>query len=325
MVSVIVPVYNAEKYLHECVDSILAQTFSDFELLLVDDGSTDNSGAICNEYAQSDARVRVFHRANGGVSSARNFGIVNAKGEFIVFADADDILPDESLAVRVDAVLHNDADIVILGYECFGICDCRYVPDGTFLYRDSGSFRQDFRKHSTNGFIESLWNKVYRKSLMANLRFDETISYGEDYMFNLGYLSNCNRIMLSPKIVYKYRCIERISLSKCFPLTRLYDIDKFSREASKYIRVDGCNMDAVMTYYIDHIYISIWEYLGNAKMPFDTRKRNIQKWYACSLLRELPVNKWNNSWKHYFLRLCLRYSWFRCADIIFNTRRRFAD
>ena len=89
-ISVIVPVYNAEKYLHRCIDSVLAQTYTDFELLLIDDGSKDQSGEICDEYAQKDARVRVFHQENGGVSSARNLGLDNAKGEWVTFVDSDD-------------------------------------------------------------------------------------------------------------------------------------------------------------------------------------------------------------------------------------------
>ena len=89
MVSIIVPVYNTEKFLHRCIDSILAQTYTDFELLLIDDGSKDSSGAICDEYAVKDARVRVFHKENGGVSSARNLGLDNAKGEWITFVDSD--------------------------------------------------------------------------------------------------------------------------------------------------------------------------------------------------------------------------------------------
>ena len=89
-ISVIVPVYNTEKYLHRCVDSILAQTFTDFELLLVNDGSPDKSGEICDEYAQKDTRVRVFHKENGGVSSARNLGLENAQGKWITYVDGDD-------------------------------------------------------------------------------------------------------------------------------------------------------------------------------------------------------------------------------------------
>lgn len=98
MISVIVPVYKAEKYLHRCVDSILAQTYTNFELILVDDGSPDNSGAICDEYAVKDSRVRVFHKKNGGVTAARADGVNISKGEWITFVDADDTIPIEALS-----------------------------------------------------------------------------------------------------------------------------------------------------------------------------------------------------------------------------------
>ncbi len=97
-ISIIVPVYNIEKYFHRCVDSILSQTFTDFELLLINDGSNDNSGAICDEYAAKDARIRVFHKENGGVSSARNLGLDNAKGEWITFVDSDDYVKPDYLS-----------------------------------------------------------------------------------------------------------------------------------------------------------------------------------------------------------------------------------
>ena len=92
MISIIVPVYNTEKYLHRCIDSVLAQTYQDFELLLIDDGSKDSSGAICDEYAAQDTRVRVFHKENGGVSSARNVGLDLAQGEWVTFVDSDDYI-----------------------------------------------------------------------------------------------------------------------------------------------------------------------------------------------------------------------------------------
>ena len=91
-ISVIIPVYNTEMYLRRCIDSVLAQTYQDFELLLIDDGSKDSSGAICDEYAAKDARVRVFHKENGGVSSARNLGLDNARGEWVTFVDSDDYI-----------------------------------------------------------------------------------------------------------------------------------------------------------------------------------------------------------------------------------------
>src|SRR5690606_22590995 len=96
-VSVIIPVYNTENYLRECLDSILAQTFTDFEVLLINDGSTDSSGKICDEYAEKDSRIKVFHKENGGVSSARNLGLDNAKGEWICFVDSDDEILQDAL------------------------------------------------------------------------------------------------------------------------------------------------------------------------------------------------------------------------------------
>lgn len=114
-ISVIVPVYNVEKYLRRCVDSILAQTFTDFELLLIDDGSKDKSGEICDEYAKTDNRVKVFHKENGGVSSARNLGLDNAKGEWICFCDADDWVLSEWLQAFSLLILGNE-DIIFSGY-----------------------------------------------------------------------------------------------------------------------------------------------------------------------------------------------------------------
>lgn len=113
MISVIVPVYNAEKYLHQCVNSVLDQTFTDFELLLIDDGSTDSSGVICDKYATEDNRIRVFHKENGGVSSARNLGLDNAKGEYLIFLDADDYWCDlTALEQMHNIAVKNDVDIV---------------------------------------------------------------------------------------------------------------------------------------------------------------------------------------------------------------------
>ena len=113
-ISIIVPVYNAEKYLHRCIESILAQTFKDFELLLIDDGSKDSSGYICDEYAEKDERVRVLHKVNGGVSSARNLGLNNARGEWGTFADSDDEVCEDWLSTFVDNL--DGYDAVVTGF-----------------------------------------------------------------------------------------------------------------------------------------------------------------------------------------------------------------
>ena len=111
-ISVIVPVYNVEQFLPRCINSILAQTFTDFEVLLINDGSADNSGRICDEYAKKDNRIRLFHKGNGGVSSARNIGLKNVKGELICFIDSDDYLDKKFLQRMVKAMEENDVDLV---------------------------------------------------------------------------------------------------------------------------------------------------------------------------------------------------------------------
>ena len=117
LISIIVPVYNAEKYLHRCIDSILEQTFTNFELLLIDDGSTDNSNKICDEYAKTDSRIRVFHKANGGVSSARNMGLDKAKSEWICFCDADDSIKQYYLNTFINLKNLQDADLYVTGCD----------------------------------------------------------------------------------------------------------------------------------------------------------------------------------------------------------------
>ena len=115
MISVIVPVYNVEKYLAECVDSILAQTYHDLEVLLIDDGSTDGSGAICDEYARKDARVRVIHKENGGLASARNVGFAEFRGDFLACVDSDDSIAPHTLETQLNAMEADHADMVISG------------------------------------------------------------------------------------------------------------------------------------------------------------------------------------------------------------------
>lgn len=117
LVSFIIPIYNAEKYLDECIKSIIKQTYSNFELLLVNDGSTDNSAIICDTYANKDSRIKVIHKINGGVSSARNIGLDNAKGEYICFVDADDVIHPKLLETTLSVLMETQQDIIIYRYK----------------------------------------------------------------------------------------------------------------------------------------------------------------------------------------------------------------
>ena len=207
-ISVIVPIFKAEKYLKRCIDSILAQTFPDFELLLVDDGSPDNSGNICDDYAEHDSRVRVFHKENGGVSSARNVGLNNAIGQWIYFCDPDDYLYVDTLeilvkqlAVGVDMVLGgyveeaDNGDVIY--YENLATIKSLDVKEAFIVYFTQGDYK----------FQGYLWNRLFNHDIIYtyNLRFDENIYYKEDGLFIVKYLCRMiGQVIYITRPIYHY-------------------------------------------------------------------------------------------------------------------------
>lgn len=208
-ISVIVPVYNAKKYLHRCIDSILSQTFTDFELLLIDDGSKDKSGAICDEYAVKDNRVRVFHKENGGVSSARNLGLDNARGEWITFIDADDYLYDGAFPISLKGF---SVDLIVGGYSHV------YVRTGKVFNNIPDNRTLDIRKDAEyfgaiiGTYLTTPWCKLFKRYIIQNskLRFCENLSYGEDTDFVFRYIHQINIIQFIPSLVYYYCDTENV-------------------------------------------------------------------------------------------------------------------
>ena len=187
-ISVIIPVYNAESTLRRCVDSVLAQTFTDFECLLINDGSKDKSGEICEEYAARDSRIRAFHKENGGVSSARNLGLDNAAGEWIAFVDSDDWVGEKYLESFSD---HLDADLIIGGFLRFkndkivANCEAEHIKEGFYV-----NFRQIVESNLNRAAFCAPWAKLFKSSTAKQLRFDLKIRIGEDSIYMLDYLSN---------------------------------------------------------------------------------------------------------------------------------------
>jgi len=202
-ISIIVPVYNAATTLRECVDSILSQEFKDFELILVDDGSKDSSPQICDEYAEIDQRVKVYHKTNGGVSSARNFGLEYAKGEWVTFIDADDYITPGYF----DGVVDYDKDVLIKGYRKFdhsGIVAGRKIEE---LLRIS-KFSDFLDQYITDSLLRGPVFKFYRYSLIGDLRFLTDMKIGEDAWFVFKYLAKCKSFAVVPQGEYMVRLAE---------------------------------------------------------------------------------------------------------------------
>ena len=213
-ISVIVPVYKAEAYLHRCVDSILAQTFQDFEVLLIDDGSPDRSGEICDEYARKDRRVRVFHKENGGVSSARNLGINNANAEWICFVDSDDWV-DMDYLYNFCKLNQSQNSIVFQGVLLDYLDPTK---NRSFFHYDETILEDPF----SQGIViyEILqdgcpYSKLFNKKLLQEKKilFLESLSTHEDHVFVWTYLQYVEKIYLSAAKAYHYRQTNAITLS----------------------------------------------------------------------------------------------------------------
>ena len=193
-ISIVVPVYNTDKYLYQCVDSILAQTFSDFEILLINDGSTDKSGVICDEYAEKDFRVRVYHKVNGGVTSARRLGVEKSLGEWISFVDSDDIDKSDYCDVLIREI-ENDVDIIATRISNEKIKEGKYS-------------NYEFIKNILLASIaRGVPAKLYRRSLFTNEIFclSPEFRQGEDEIMNLRVGLYAKNIKVKAKNVYTYR------------------------------------------------------------------------------------------------------------------------
>ncbi len=201
-ISVVVPVYNVEEYLNECIKSILNQTFIDFELILVDDGSVDKSGQICDEYAVQDNRVKVIHQANKGVSIARNNAIAIAKSEYICFIDSDDYIDRTMFKKLYDVITRNDCDLVKCGYSSFrdGI-----VVD-TKVFKESKIFIDDtLVRLAMDGVLFTIpCNGIYKRKIVEKVKFPENL-VEEDVYFSGMYLFLSRKIGFVNEALYFYR------------------------------------------------------------------------------------------------------------------------
>lgn len=207
--SIIVPVYNTERYLRPCLDSILAQTYTDFEAIIVDDGSNDGSAAICKEYSERDNRFSYYRKENGGVSSARNLGIEKARGEWLLFIDSDDVLPLDALQI------YNG----MCSEEGVSLCMGTYVRDSfepKDCYKERGTFEQLLTRErimelmflmNKYGYQGYVWNKVFRRSVVRDnkIRFDTAIYFNEDRLFCVEYISSMTGMArFTSRPVYRY-------------------------------------------------------------------------------------------------------------------------
>lgn len=213
-ISIILPVYNVEDYIEECLDSILKQTYSNIEVILIDDGAKDKSGEICDRYAQKDDRVKVLHKKNAGVSAARNSGIEMATGDYITFVDPDDWIDSDTIEKMLEAIKKENADISF----------CRFKID--IIPEDKRQFYQPADALSSNGkdavgimirrlaYGTMVWNKMFKREMIINasdnsyVKFDETLKCGEDQVWLIKVIQKANKVSYLADELYYWRVRE---------------------------------------------------------------------------------------------------------------------
>lgn len=236
IVSVIVPVFNSEEYLEKCIDSILSQTYNNIELLLVDDGSSDSSGQICDNYLRLDSRVKVFHVANNGAGAARNYGLDHAKGKYVMFVDSDDYIEKNMIEDLIKFQFSSAADVVSSYFKFIKkagkVSEKKYSHNLLTLSANRALQLLLLRKIDCSPCL-----KIYKSSSIGNLRFPVGVT-NEDFVFLFYFYLNCNKIEYVPKSYYYYRFNPRSvthSFSHIFDMyTNACDIGNFISSQRQY-------------------------------------------------------------------------------------------
>lgn len=276
MISVIIPVYNAEKYIKKCVESVMKQTYYDIEIILVNDGSTDGSENICKEMLQKDKRIRIFHQENLGVSVARNRGIEESQGEYLIFADSDDYLKENMIEVLYRNIQMQNADYVI--------CDYITVRENQFIesekivpYKNyNGAEIKEVIANMIGGgkLFSSVWRGLYKTDVIKDncIQFKE-MKFAEDMIFNLEYLFNCNRVSVIKDKLYYY--VENSTSALNRTKTNIREMQKIPIELHKllgqYDKVkeynkEYCQEIILMIERIFYIDFNIKKFISNIKI-----------------------------------------------------------
>jgi len=259
LISVIVPIYNAEVYIDNCVNSLLNQTYKKIEIILVDDGSQDNSYEICEKLEERDNRIVFVSKVNGGASSARNRGLDEAKGEFITFVDVDDYVEETFVQTMYEMIMQYNTDIAICKpikqYTDGTIIENKKYPEISW-YNGEGLLK--FLRLEFNIDWGAIWNKLFKAEIIKKykLRYDETIKYGEDYLFVGSYLANTYSGCITDKIEYHY-VYSSDSVSNKYNTTKKFDVEllswiKSGEELKKYC--DSPDLNKAYNSYISYRY-----------------------------------------------------------------------
>jgi glycosyltransferase involved in cell wall biosynthesis len=333
LISIIVPVYNVEKFLPKCIESIVNQTYTNFELILIDDGSTDNSGNICDLFAENDNRIKVIHQNNAGVSTARNNGIKEARGDYICFVDADDWIEEDYLAHFTAKIQEKDYDIIITGYFY------DYVKTGEkkmyFLSAQDTNNKEGFveiiPQMEENNLLGSVWSKLFKKDIIKNnnLSFEINISYSEDTIFCWNYLFFINSIALVDYVGYHYIKDDFSTLTKkMYPYEKIEEIACKMLVAKQKVTIKyGLQYDLKFIQKVNDYYLALmlWAaYSMYEKNYYKDRNFRLVKWKEYSEHKYMRIKPEESVFVKLIKKLLI-HKQYLLVDILMKIRSRFLN
>ena len=301
LVSIVIPVYNSKYYLKECLNSVITQTYENLEILLIDDGSTDGSSYICDNYAKYDSRIKVFHNQNHGVSYSRNYGINKANGIYLLFVDSDDVINEDYINKMIMSTINYDYDLIISNIE--NVYENRSKNRVVDSKKLTTFFNKDY--YILKELIREPFGKLYKKSIVINygIKFPEDMKIAEDQVFNFQYYSKIKNYKFLNYVGYKY------FIRKNFSLSKATDREAFDNELQK-LEIEKIFYDNNLIEHKEYILSTyalaiIYKYFylsdsSNSYKDFKIRSLKVKEFlYGYNYYKNL---------KEYFVLKCLKYN-----------------
>lgn len=283
MISIIVPVYNNSLLLDECIQSVVSQTYYDWELILVDDGSTDGSGDICDCWTKKEDRIRTIHQMNAGVSAARNRGILESKGDFLMFLDSDDALHKETCFCLINYQNDSHADCIVFGSK--QVSGNLWIPEEEITYDSLADFKKDFEKILLSELLSPVWNKFYKRELIKS-HFPKDMSFGEDLVFCLNYLKQCEKICFVPWPYYLHNNLNEQSLTHTFRKSQINDIERWQSAILQFMG-KGNECRSLYNKYVKDVILWLKRFYASDEMGRKEKKSFLKQWYRNSHLKSV--------------------------------------
>lgn len=318
VISFIVPVYNAQQWLDKCIESITGQTFCDIEIILINDGSTDHSGAICDEYPPKDTRIKVIHKPNGGVSSARNAGLEKAEGEYVIFVDSDDRIRPDMAEILLGYGKRFAADCIICGVTQDSGTIWR--PQKNKLYNDIQEVKEELPVLIDTELLSIPFNKLFKRNLITK-PFRADMGFGEDLVFSLDYLDNCNNILFITESPYLHNNLNTASIVHKYSAGRFHDIEMFQQRILAFYgnRTDN----AIYAKYIRDISDHLFDLISQPALSRQQKRDEIKKWYDKSIIKDLAECPFSRvHWKKRLLIHALKHDWVMAYERLTTWKRK---